>query len=417
MTWGRRPRGGPPIGGPSGGRRPAFGARPGAVALLAGLAVISALGSCQPGESLQPSPTGATSPVAELRWQEVGLPDGLDPVTVVAVPGGVLVGAQAPAKPRARLLVLDDGRWAQIGVEPHTPYAFEARWVSLAVRGDRLEAIGGARGGAHANVRWTVWSGTWTGPRARVAEQPQPFGVFGGWGAGDLTGIAFAGDQPVVIGAWQSDRTGNDVSIWTRHADRWTRQSSTGTPLGSTPAMLQGARAVAARGRGLALAGSVTELAQGSVAVRPAIWLSEGWGAPWRLVRLPARGTLAEGHALACLERTCLVVGVDDGQLAAWEVRDDGSVARVPIPAVAVADGVSLPTPLVTESLEAVVAPGVLLQRATDPGAGHGANGGWLARAAPAGAPIGLAGAGDAVYVITAGGADAASGHLWTATP
>jgi len=398
----------------SGGRRRLpFGARSAAGALLA---LLASLGACQAGQPPQPSPTGSSLPVTALRWEELRLPEGLDPVTALDVGDGLLVGAQAPQQPRARLLLLRDGHWAQLGVQPRTPYAFQARWLSIAVRGDRVEAVGGARGGAHANVRWTVWSGSWTGPRAGLAELPQPFGVFGGWGAGDLTGIAFAGDQPVIVGAWQSDRTGNDVSIWTRQADRWTRQSSTGTPLGSTPAMLQGARAVAARGRGLALAGSVTELGAGSIRVRPAIWLSEAAGALWRLVRLPAQGTLAEAHSIACAERTCLVVGVDDGRLAVWEVSDDGSAVRSTVPAVAVADGVTLPPPVLTGSAAAVVAPGVLLQRATSQAATiPGASGGWVARAAPAGVPISMAGAGGVLYVITAGSSGA--GHLWTAAP
>jgi hypothetical protein len=343
--------------------------------------------------------------VGALEWRELRLPEGLDAVALAGAQDALVVGAQAPSQPRARLLVLRGENWREIPVAPESPYAFQARWLSLALHGDSIEAVGGARGGAHANYRWTAWTGTWAGPSPGLKELPQPFGVFGGWGAGDLTGVGFAGDRPFIAGAWQSERTGNDVSVWTRTGARWNRGDSTDTALGSTPTTLNGARSITTTGEGLALAGSVTDLGAGSVTVVPAVWRMSVARAEWAVTRLPASGNLAEAHGAACQGQDCLVAGVDDGRLAVWDLAGDSASAK-PIPQVAVPDEAAVPPPVRTSAIQAVAAPGRLVLRSTS---------GWTQRTAPPGEPTALAAVRDTLYLVTTD----ASGHgrLWAATP
>lgn len=372
------------------------------IALLAAGAVAGSglLSACEPGRGQGPPTTAPET----LAWREVALPDDVQPRTLTAAGSDLVIGGQVGTPSAPRLLVLHGTDLTHVPLEPKSPYARVAQWLSIAVRGGRLEAVGGARGGAHANYRWTVWTGTWSGAGARVVEQPQPFGVFGGWGAGDLTGIAFAGSEPVIAGAWQSDRTGNDVSLWRRTADRWRRLSSTGLPLGSTPEALNGARFVTTTGEGLALAGSVTELGGGRVASVPALWTTAGIDGPWRLTKLPARDPLAEAHAARCGADDCVVVGADSGRLAVWDVHD-GQARRATPPSTAVAADEAVPAPVTLDGSDVIAVTGSLLER-TDSG--------WVARSAPEGRPTALAAVAERLYAITVAGGRA---RLWVSQP
>jgi hypothetical protein len=329
----------------------------------------------------------------------------MDAVTLASAGDSLVVGAWAPERPNPRLLVLRGGKLTEVDVDGESPYAALARWLSVAARDGELVAVGGARGGAHANVRWTVWAGELGGPTPRLVEQPQPFGVFGGWGAGDLTGIAFAGTEPVVAGSWQSSRAGNDVSLWFRSGDRWERQDSTGSPLGSTPRALNGARFVTSTGDGLALAGSITELGTGSVASVPALWTAPGADGPWTLVRLPASQSIAEAHAARCEGDTCLVVGADGGTLAVWDVQGS-TVTRAQTPEFAVAEKHTVAPPIRIQGTDLVAMPGTVLHRGSS---------GWRQRPAPPGVPIASAAVGDRLYLVTTD--RDGKGRLWSARP
>lgn len=390
---------------PDGGRRPPPAARrPAAVLLVFVLAVV--LAACQDGATQDVPPTTSIGANQEaLAWTEHRLPDGMDAVTLASAGDALVIGAWAPDRPNPRLLVLRGGNLTEAHVDGVSPYAAVARWLSVAVRDGQLVAVGGARGGAHANVRWTVWAGDLGGQPPRLVEQPQPFGVFGGWGAGDLTGIAFAGSQPVVAGAWQSSRTGNDVSLWFRSGDRWARQDSTGSPLGSTPLALNGARFVTSTGDGLALAGSVTDLGKSSIASVPALWTAPGAHGPWTLVRLPASQRIAEAHAARCDGDACLVVGDDGGTLAVWEVHGS-TVTRVDTPAFALPEKHTVPPPNRIHGTDLIAMPGTVLQ--------HGSSG-WRQRSGPPGVPIASATVDDTLYVATTDGDG--RGRLWSARP
>lgn len=388
----------------SGGRRSRRLATPIRTVLLA--LVMASLGAGCQLEAPTPSAPG-TDPVLlgpPLAWTEVVLPERAQPVTLATSKDGIVIGAVAPVRPQPRLFRTDGGPLTEIPVQPHSPYAFVARWLSITVHDGEVLAVGGARGGAHANVRWTVWRGQ-LGPAPRLIEQPQPFGVFGGWGAGDLTGAAFAGADPVIAGAWASDRAGNDVSLWRSTGERWARQDSTGTPLGSSPAVLNGARFVTSTGDGLALAGSVTDLGGGSVVSVPALWTAPGADGPWTLVRLPASQRIAEAHAARCDDALCLVVGADGDTLAAWEVRG-ATVTRVDVPRLLLVDHESVPPPVEIGETTYVALPGVLLERTED---------GWRRRPGPPGVPVAAAATRDALYLVTTEAEERS--HLWTVQP
>ena len=326
------------------------------VGLVAGSTVLC--GACAGDSPSTTQAPGSPTPTATaaLRWEQVTLPEGVEPVTLATSDEEVVVGALAPARPRPRLLVgpgADDLR--EVPLTPRSPYAFEGRWFQVATRGDRIDAIAGARGGAHGNYRWTTWSGTTAG----VAEQEQPFGVFGSYGAGDLAGIAYAGSSPVVLGAWQSEQTGMDAATWTRSGDRWARTPSTGTPLASTPEALVDARVVTARGDGLLLGGSVTQLDPGSVEVVPAVWTSPGPRGPWTRVDLPRSGDsgTSEVDGATCGRDRCVLVGVTDGRLSVWEVTDATTAEPPGTPAVEVPENASVPSPVLLGDDVLVAAP------------------------------------------------------------
>lgn len=371
------------------------------VGLVAGSAALC--GACSTGPSGAPQPPASPTPSATtLRWEQVALPDGVEPVTLATSGSDVVVGAFAPTRPRPRLLAgPDPAGLREVPLTPRSPYAFEGRWFQVSARGGRIDAIAGARGGAHGNYRWTTWSGTASG----VAEQEQPFGVFGSYGAGDLAGIAYAGSSPVVLGAWQSEQTGMDVATWTRNGARWARVPSTGTPLGSTPEALVDARVITARGDGLLLGGSVTRLAPGSVEVVPAVWTSPGPGGSWTRVDLPRSGDggTSEVDGAACDPKTCVLTGVTAGHLSVWEVTDATTSEPPGTPAVEVPDNASVPSPVLRDGDVVVVAPtkdgSTLLRRSgTD----------WTTADGPPGPPVSVVYHGDEVWVVTG---------VWRGTP
>lgn len=277
------------------------------------------------------------------------------PVALATAGDVVLVGASSPVRPTPRLLRARARSLTEVPLTPRSPYAFEARWFQVVATDRRVDAIGGARGGAHGNYRWTTWSGDIDG----VSEQEQPFGVFGSYGAGDLTGVAYAGTSPVVLGAWQSERTGLDIAVWTRTGDRWARQVSTGTPLASTTDALVAARAIASRGDGIVLSGSVTRLAPGSVRVDPAVWTAPGGEGPWTrldLPRPPGDGP-TEAHAATCTPQRCLVTGRQGSRLAVWELVADSARRLDGIPEVVVPENASALAPVRVGDDDLVVVP------------------------------------------------------------
>lgn len=346
------------------------------------------------------TPVRPVAPAAtlELAWQEVTLPGGITPVTLATDGSRLLVGAHGPGRPHARLLsVGPSGTLTDVPLTPRSPYAFEGLWFQVVTRDGRVDAIAGARGGAHGNYRWTTWSGTEDG----VAEQEQPFGVFGSYGAGDLAGMAYAGASPVILGAWQSQRTGLDIAVWTRSAERWTRHRSTDTPLGSTAQEVVSATSIASRGQGVVLSGSVTHLEPGSVRVEPAIWTSPGQNGPWTRTGLPY-GTAtndtapAEAQGATCAGQRCLVSGTAGGRFSLWVADKDTVSQPAGIPEIVLPENTAaLPPVLVGEDVVVVVPSGggsTIVRRSGSS---------WSVGDGPQGTPVSALRHGDELWVVT----------------
>lgn len=378
-------------------------------ALLLGVLVGSGLllCACTVGAP-DPTRTMGTTSHLDLTWQKVDLPAGLTPVTLTTDDTRVFIGAFSTARPHPRILVgTDPATLRDVPLTPHSPYAFEGRWFQIIARDGRIDAIAGARGGAHGNYRWTTWSGTSTG----VAEQDQPFGVFGSYGAGDLAGMAYAGGSPVILGAWQSDLTGLDISTWTRTGTRWARQASTGTALGSTADELVAAHAITSGGDGLVLSGSVTTLEPGSVTVVPAAWTSPDADGPWTRVvlsyALPGKSsTLAEAHAATCTPHQCIISGAAGGHFTFWEVGGRTVTNPPGIPDIAVTENATVLAPLTIDGKDLFVVPSndgtTLLQRSGES---------WSLGEGPTGTPASAILHGGEVWVVTT---DAqGTGTLW----
>ena len=388
--------------------------------MLVLVVAVSTAAACR--QDTGPQPVGA----AKLAWREVPLPAGLAPVTLASSGPTLLVGARAGQRPVPRLLAGPTTTdLHEVPLTPRSPYAFEATWLSIATKGDRVEAVGGARGGAHGNYRWSTWTGTTsgtsstTGGTGHLAEQEQPFGVFGSWGAGDLVGVAFAGDSPVILGAWQSEQTGLDIATWLGTGDRWARQRSTGTALGSTPTELLSAGAIASAGDrdgdgdddGLVLSGSVTRLGPGSVRVDPAVWTAAGPSGPWRRLDLPrpAGSATTEAHAAACRPGRCLVAGASGGRLVLWWVSGTEAQVGKGVPEVTLADDARALAPVHLATRPVVVVPGrqrTLVMQST----GDGSQG-WDVQDGPLGTPVAVVAHDGHLLVVTRDATGAT--HLW----
>ena len=117
--------------------------RAGLVGVAVGSAVL--LGACTQAPSQADRSTAPA--VVHLTWQRVALPHSLSPVTLATTGDLVLVGAFAAERPRPHLLAGPDATaLREVPLTPRSPYAFEAHWFGIATRGDRIDAIAGARG-------------------------------------------------------------------------------------------------------------------------------------------------------------------------------------------------------------------------------------------------------------------------------
>lgn len=291
----------------------------------------------------------AAAPGATVVWSAVPLPAGVEPVTLTAYGSDLLVGTRTTTDPGAPgLLLRRDGQWTTLPVLPTSGYAQQATWLSIEPEADgSLVAVGGARGGAHANVRWTVWRGR---PGEGLTEQVQGFTVFGGWGAGDQLAVLVTSVGPMLLGSWQSDAAGLDAAIWQPEGPRWVRRPSSGTALASRADLLVGARSGVGAGAGALVVGSVIPLGEGGVAQTPAVWMSERGNAGWARTDLPSAGVIGEAVSARC-SGTCIVAGWVGERLALWRLEgpraarlgeavvDLPASYRTPIPAPALRDG------------------------------------------------------------------------------
>jgi hypothetical protein len=372
--------------------RPAAGWR-----AVTALVAAAALGACTSTDgSGSASATAGSGP--RLSWAAVTLPAGVEPKTLTTMGDRLLVGGlkagDTPDTPSPTMLTIDAaGTQAPVPLNPQSPYAPLARWYSVATDGTRIVAIGGANGGAHANVRWTTWAGTAAG----VDELPQSFYAFGGWGAGDLVDAVITPGGEALLGSWGGAKAGLDAAVWT-FADRvWTRQDPAGTALESTATLLVGPRGATRDGDGILVTGSALHLDQG-VAQTAAVWRSSGVNTGWRRIDLPDHGTHSEAVSAQCqgTDGSCLVTGQVDGRLALWDLHGDTATAQAGLPAIGVGDQDVIPRPMSAGPHSLVVSPSagqsVVLSNAVE---------GWATSAGPTGLPVAAALVGDRLYVAT----------------
>src|SRR5262245_44885597 len=151
---------------------------------------------------------GAEAP-PRAPFTKVDLPGGAVPGRITAGGDALLIGTRVHDKPG--MLRYEDGKATEIPLTPATGYGAEAYWYSLTARDREILAVGGKTGGAHGNVRWSVWRTTANGT---LAEQPQPFSTFGGLGGGALIDGVLPSTGPLLVGTWASHSAGADAMTW-----------------------------------------------------------------------------------------------------------------------------------------------------------------------------------------------------------
>ncbi|HEY5784916.1 MAG TPA: hypothetical protein VIT65_09065 [Microlunatus sp.] len=258
-------------------------------------------------------------PAALAGWDAVHLPGDLIPATLAAVGDDVLIGGfvgsgveRTPAMARGSAADTSPA-WQLVSLRPSTPYGKVASLVSLSGDGRSIAAIGAAHGGAHANFRWTIWTGT----RAGVADRPQTFETFGGQEAGGLLCVAQDHQGPLIVGTWQGAH-GLDGAIWRPAGERWVRQP-TPSALANTIDRQVAPRTAAGQSDGsVTINGSVIDLTDG-VRQSAAVW--RGSGAHWTLTELPDPGKRSEAWSTVCAgtgSAGCWTVGSREGAVAVW---------------------------------------------------------------------------------------------------
>ncbi|WP_089951191.1 hypothetical protein [Lentzea xinjiangensis] len=302
----------------------------------------------------------------------------------LAAHGDVLVIGTRPADHPEVVLRAADGTLTNARLTPATPYGREAHWYGISSDGATITGVGGERGGAHGNVRWSAW----TGDTRQIVEKPQGFSTFGGYGAGELIGPVRTKQGPLIIGTWQSAKAGLDIAVWTYAADTWSRQPSGGTVLESSPELLRFPLAVTPDGDGALVVG--WQIASGAVSA--AVWRFDG--TTWTTATLPDGDAAL---AARCWDGTCHVVGRSKGKLAWWT---GPGWKKLTTPDVPVSDDQPLtaPVPLHGTPTLFVDHGGVRLVSEKDERPADG----------PSGEVVAVEKAGDGVFVV-------AGGRLWRA--
>ncbi|SDP03751.1 hypothetical protein [Lentzea jiangxiensis] len=332
------------------------------------LAVLLVLAGCSSGG--EPDATGFTA---------VDLP--ATPEALAAHGDMLAIGTRTPDHPEL-VLRSADGTLANSRLTPATPYGEEAHWYGVTSDGTTITGVGGERGGAHGNVRWS----TWTGDARVIDEEPQAFSTFGGYGAGELIGPVRTARGPLIIGTWQSAKAGLDIAAWTYAAGTWTRQPSAGTVLESSQELLRFPLSVTPDGDGALVVG--WQIAKGQVSA--AVWRFDG--TTWTTATLPGGDAAL---AARCWDGTCHVVGRAGGRLAWWSGPQWKKLATPDVP---VGDDQTLAAPVPVNGTPTLFVDhgGVKLVSEKDERPAEG----------PSGAVVAAEKVGDQVFVI-------AGGRLW----
>ncbi|HTF39725.1 MAG TPA: hypothetical protein VK754_03920 [Propionibacteriaceae bacterium] len=375
----------------------------GVASLWAALLMMIMVASCSDAGPPAPPETAR-----ELSWSRIALPESVAASSLAPAPEVLLVAGRASSgRGHPALFAVDaSGNTHAVALHPNSPYAMVADLVSVAAHGTEVVALGGKHGGAHANVRWTVW----TGSRQGLDEYPQPFETFGGQSAGGLLGIVIASDGPVIAGTWAANEGGLNAAVWLPTGRRWLRQESDGTALANTQQIQVNPRAASAAGPAVILSGSVITFGDG-VEQRAALWTWPTRSSAWMLQQLPDAGIHSEALSSRCVQ-TCWVSGHADGRLALWSF-DLAHVAESAtrdstLPSMEINTDGPGPRTVISGGQ-----PGILFSHADSTrllvSDGHN---GWQTFTAPAGSVLDATTVGDRLYAIIR--TDDTAG-LWTA--
>lgn len=381
----------------------------GAIALLMALTWAAA---CSPDPGSPPPGASGGERGAAIAWTRVDLPAGAEPVVTARKGDDLLVAVRRRAERVVPgLLVLSGSERREIPLRPRSPYAFHAVWTSVATDGERILALGSARGGAHSNPRWTVWSGSAAG----LVEYPQEFNTFGGQTAGELFSAVITPSGPALLGSWGGrDKSGLDAAVWLARGDRWFRQNPAGTALQSRPELLVGPSFGTVAAAGIVLAGSQVRLGPGVVEQGAAVWRSSALNEGWSRMALPEPGRRSTAMTVGCVAAKCVVAGQADGRLAVWEVEGDRATRLTGLPPIALGDKDRLPPPVRTGDK--------VVQVASDAGrvkviSGRGSSWRVYDSTGPAGTVTDAVVVGDSLYIVAGSPGGAADGPatLWRA--
>ena len=336
-----------------------------------------------------------------LDWHRIDLPADARPTAFGADRSRLIIGGREGRGPWLATLDADDAI-TPVPLSKHSPYAFTAEFVSIAIFEGRIAALGNVHGGAHGNSRWTVW----TGDTDRLTEYPQSLETFGGVNGGDLEAIVINKDGPLITGSYRFGTSGLDGGIWLPRGQpvgkRWRQPDPTGTDLDTTRSILVSVQTAAADQDQVVLAGSTTELGNG-VRQIATVWIRPD-GDHWKRIQLPRPGDRSEALSLSCWSSGagatgCLIVGTVDGRLAGWMLSGGHATRITGLPEVAVDPRGPRPVAVGDPDLRAVA-----FADGTKTAIAVGSPNGWRRGDGPAGQLVSAAARGRTMYLITENG-------------
>ena len=324
--------------------------------------------------------------------EPIELPDGFAASQVLTIGDDLVIGGSVGDAPALLAMEPDAASPREVAVEPGSFYGALALWTSIVADDGALVALGGRTGGGHGNPRWSTWAGDLDG----LVEQPeQGREVFGGWRGGGLAGMSVVDGAPYIVGSRTGAHPGLDIAVWHYDGGDWIEQPSTGTALAATDDALPFPTSVTSLGGELLITGYLQVLGGGTVANRAAVWIGAPDG-PFERLDLASLGDVASAHAASCDAERCVVVGEDDGMLAAWRIAD-GTATALTVPELEL--DADVPAPIVDGARVAIVVPTgdatTLLVNAGD---------GWTTATLP-GTPVAAAGWDGGVVVVDSEGA------------
>ncbi|MEV4597323.1 hypothetical protein AB0K15_07970 [Amycolatopsis sp. NPDC049253] len=255
---------------------------------------------------------GACSPAPEPPWRPVDLPvSGTRVLGFVRTSSGIVMTGSVPG-PSGRAPAAWSGgpAWTPLPLHPATGYGRQAELTLPAASGSELLALGSAYGGAHANPRPTIWTGSVAGG---LTEHEQPVELLGGERAVTTSGSAAGPAGYVLTGQWDHRSGGVGAAIWTS-ADGASWALREDAALLSSAGEQTRVLAAASGGPGYVAVGD----ARSGLSVRPAAWTSAD-GSAWTRVSPPSPAGSASMWRVTCSATDCAAVGTTAEQrLACW---------------------------------------------------------------------------------------------------